>query len=173
LSRRTRLAVNLSHRLRALRYLTTPYNIMMAPEIFYRVEDKGSRAQYVYGEGIFAEDTNTRVHLGGSTRELCSEVENHIDWGSRIPTIFISTYSNKEVASREARRRVREGKEEVVVYQIDIRKKDRPVEFREMRRLASRLGVEIPDCAWNNSKYEYIFQCYVPESAVVDCLGIE
>ncbi|KAH9204096.1 hypothetical protein DL95DRAFT_398805 [Leptodontidium sp. 2 PMI_412] len=146
---------------------------MVAPEIFYRVEDKGSRAQYVYGEGIFAEDTNTRVHLSGSSRELRSEVENHINWRSRIPTIFISTYSTKEVALREARRRIRDGKEKVVVYQIDIREKDRPVEFREMRRLASRLGVEIPDCAWNNSKYEYIFQCHVPESAVVDCWKIE
>jgi hypothetical protein len=145
---------------------------MVALEIFYRVEDKGSRAQHVSGEGIFAEERDTRVHLGGSSRELRSEVENHVDWGSRIPTIFISTYSNKEVALREARRRVREGEEEVVVYQIDIRKKDRPVEFREMRRLARRLGVEIPDYVWNNSKYEYIFQRHVPESVVVG-LGIE
>ena len=66
---------------------------MVAPEIFYRVEDKGSRAQYVPGEGIFAEDRDTRAHLSGSSRELHSEVENHVDWGSRIPTIFISTYS--------------------------------------------------------------------------------
>ncbi|KAN0109942.1 hypothetical protein V8E51_006329 [Hyaloscypha variabilis] len=145
---------------------------MVAPEIFYRVEDEDSRAQYVPGEGIFAEDMDTRVHLGGSSRQLRSQVENHIDWGNRIPTIFISTYSNEEVALREARRRVREGKEEVVVYQIDI-ERSRPVEFREMRRLAQRLGVEIPDYAWNNSKYEYIFLHHVPESAVVDCWEFE
>jgi hypothetical protein len=66
---------------------------MVALEIFYRVEDKGPRAQYVPGEGILAEDRDTRAHLGGSSRELHSEVENYVDWGNRILMIFISTYS--------------------------------------------------------------------------------
>ncbi len=139
----------------------------MTPYIFYRVEDRDSRAQYLDQEGIFAEDTNTEVDLFGSSRRLCSQLENHLDWGSRIPTVFISAYCDEEVAWSEANRRVRDGKEGVVVHTIDIRKRDRPVEYRNIRLLAKRLGVWIPECAWNNSKYEYIFLHHVPESAVV------
>ena len=142
-------------------------NIIMAPSILYRVEDKDSRAQYSVGGGIYAEDRNTPANIRGASWGLYNELKNHIDWKSRTPTVFISAYYKEEVALREAHRRVRDGKEEVVVYQIDIGKRDRRVEYREMRRLATKLRLEIPDCAWNNSKYEYIFLYHVPESAVV------
>jgi hypothetical protein len=84
-----------------------------------------------------------------------------------VPTVLISTYSKEEVASREADRRVREGKKKVVVYKIDSRKKDRPMEYRELRPLMLKLGLEIPERAWNNSKYEYVVLYNVPESAVL------
>jgi hypothetical protein len=140
---------------------------MVAPTILYRVEDEDSRARYFSGKGILAEDTETRVDFRRPSQQLCSELENHIDWSSVVPTVLISTYSEEEVASREADRRVREGKKEVLVYKIDSRKKDRPMEYREMRPLMLKLGLTIPDRAWNNSKYEYVVLYNVPESAVL------
>ena len=43
------------------------------------------------------------------------------------------------------------------------------MEWRNVRILAKRLDLDIPEYAWNNSKYEYIFLHHVPDSAVVDC----
>jgi ketosteroid isomerase-like protein len=145
----------------------------MAPYIFYRVEDEDSRARYLDGKGLFAEDANTWVNLESWSWKLFGKVEDHLDWGSRTPSIFISAYCNEKVALREADRRVREGKEEVVIYEIDTRKRDKSVEYRNMRLLAKRLGVRIPECAWNNSVYEYIFLHHVPESAIVGCTEFE
>jgi hypothetical protein len=140
---------------------------MVAPTILYRVEDEDSRARYLSGKGILAEDTETRVDFRRPNQQLRDELENHVDWSNRVPTVLISTYSEKNVASREAERRVREGKKNVVVYTIDSREKDRPMEYREMRRLMKKLGLKIPYYAWNNSKYEFVVLYNVPESAVL------
>jgi hypothetical protein len=47
---------------------------------------------YVPGEGIFAEDRDTRAHLSGSSRELHSEVENHVDWEQDSNDIHIDIF---------------------------------------------------------------------------------
>jgi len=140
---------------------------MVAPTILYRVEDEDSRGRYLSGKGILAEDTETRVDFRRPSQQLCNELENHIDWSSVVPTVLISTYSKEEVALREADRRVRQGKKKVVVYKIDSQKKDRPMEYRELRPLMLKLGLEIPGRALNNSKYEYVVLYNVPESAVL------
>ena len=85
--------------------------------------------------------------MGDLSRKLCSLVEKHLDWGSRIASIFILTYCYEQVALREAKRRVGEEKEDVIVYMIDIRKRDKPVEYRNMQFLARRLRVKILEYA--------------------------
>ena len=137
----------------------------MGPYILFRVEDDESRARYYGRAGLFAEDRNTRVDFDSWDEELLSEVEAHLDWGNRVPTPFISMYCDEDVAHREAERRVRAGKNNVRVYEIDMRgHKHR--EWRNVRRLAKRLDLDIPKRALNNSKYEYIFLHHVPHSAV-------
>jgi hypothetical protein len=37
---------------------------------------------------------------------------------------------------------------------------------------AERLDFDIPELAWNNSEYEYIFVHHVPDSAVVDWIDL-
>ena len=138
----------------------------MGPYIFFRVEDKESRARYCGKNGLLAEDTDTWVDFNSWDEDLLSEVEAHLDWGNRVPTPFISMYCHKGVAFREAERRVRAGKKNVRVYKINTRKRDEDMEWRELRRLADNLDFDIPDCALNNSEYEYIFLHHVPDSAV-------
>ena len=142
----------------------------MWPDIYFRVEDDESRARYYDEEGLFAEDIHTEVDFDNRGRELYSQVKRHLDWGNRVPTPFISMYCHKGVALREAnRRRANDRKKNVRVYKIDIRESDEHMEFRKVRNLAERLQLRIPESAWNNSEYEYIFLRYVPDSAVVDC----
>jgi hypothetical protein len=74
---------------------------------------------------------------------------------------------DKGMAFREARRRVREGKKDVRVYEINMRESEERREYRNIRLLAERLDFDIPERAWNNSKYQYIFLHHVPDSAVV------
>jgi len=82
-------------------------------------------------------------------------------------------YCDESVAYREAERRVREGKNDVRVYVIDMRESDERREYRNVRLLAEKLGFYIPERAWNNSKYEYIFLHDVPDSAVVSWTDFE
>ncbi|KAH8682891.1 hypothetical protein BGZ60DRAFT_398917 [Tricladium varicosporioides] len=143
----------------------------MAPRYFFRVQDEDSRARCVHGRGIFAEDRYTGDGFHAPIRKQKRRIKNHLNWSSVIASIHISTYCDKVVAFKEAKRRVKEGKEAVRVYKIDtwgrVKKSGKPVEYRNMRVLAEKLGVYIPERAWNNSKYEYIFLHHIPESAVV------
>lgn len=144
----------------------------MGPYIFFRVEDDESRARYYGRAGIFAEDRKTQVNFRSRDRRLLRQVERHLDWGNRVRTPFISMYCHKGVAFREANRRVNRGQTNVRVYKINTRKRDEDMEWRELRHLADNLGFDIPDCAWNNSKYEYIFLHHVPNSAVVGWIDL-
>ena len=139
----------------------------MAPRVFYRVEDEHSRARFIDGEGICAEDTNTVVHFANRGFTLLDQVEQHLNWANRRPTPFISTYCEESVAWSEASRRVARGKEDVRVYTIDMDDSYERAEYRDVRLLARRLGLYINDYAWNNSMYEWIFLHHVPDSAIV------
>lgn len=81
-------------------------------------------------------------------------------------------YCDEGVAQREAERRIGEGKKDVRVYKINMRRSDERREYRNIRLLAERLDFDIPERAWNNSKYEYIFLHHVPDSAVVDLMEV-
>lgn len=139
----------------------------MGPHIFYRVEDEHSRACYIDGHGIIAEDTDTSVNLRKMGESLLNQIAQHLDWSNKHPTPFISTYCEEDVAWREANRRVAAGKRDVRVYKIDTRASNERTEYRNIRRLAENLEYDIPYDAWNNSMYEYVFLYFIPVSAVV------
>lgn len=96
----------------------------MAPPDLYRVIDKSSQARYIPGKGIYAEDTDTIVDFKKTHKHstLYWRLRDHLDWASDRASPFISTYSSLFVAEREARRRVRAGKEDVRIYKIDTAK---------------------------------------------------
>lgn len=111
-----------------------------SPCIFYRVEDASSRAWYSNREGgIVAEDTLTRVNVRGMGYNLRKQLAQHLDWANRYPTPFLLVYSDEDVAWREAERRMRAGKKEVKIYEIDTGKREEPVEYRNVRKLAEKL----------------------------------
>lgn len=141
----------------------------MGPYKFYRVEDEDSRAEYVENAGLWAENTATRVDFRSYDETLFEQVGRHLDWANREPTPFISMYGDKDVAEREANRRVRDGKQNVRVYTINMRMLEKnQCEYRNARRLADKLRLYIPKHAWNNSKYEYICLHHVPQVAIID-----
>ena len=142
-----------------------------APRKFWRVEDSRSRACYVEGEGILAEDLYARVDFDVEGAALRGHLERHLDWSNTRATPFVSVYSDEGTAELEAERRVDARKSDVVVYEIDVDCSYERVEYRNVRRLAGVLAVEIEDKARNNSKYEWIFLHAVPDSAVVGWQG--
>lgn len=141
----------------------------MGPPEFYRVEDEGSRGRYFKGKGMYAEVTDTEFDFSNCDIRL---ILRHLDWKNRIPTPFLSVYCDEEMAIREAERRVREGKKEVRVYKIDMWESDDRVEYRDLRRLAKKQGIYIPDFAWSNSEYEYLCLHHIPDSAVMGWLSL-
>ncbi|OSS54036.1 hypothetical protein B5807_01454 [Epicoccum nigrum] len=138
-----------------------------APRKFWRVEDSSSRACYTEGEGILAEATDTAVSFGRQGTALRAQLRRHLDWSNRRRTPFVSVYSDRRAAWREAERRVAAGKRHVVVYKIDVDCSCERVEYRHVQLLAETLRLRIAYRAWNNSKYEWVFLHAVPDSAVV------
>jgi hypothetical protein len=92
---------------------------------------------------------------------------NHLDWSNRRPTPFISMYNDETVAVEEAERRKRRGMKNVTITVVDVEKVRGRVQYRNVRRLLARQrGRWIPEKAWHNSEYEYIFLHHIPDRAV-------
>ena len=107
------------------------------------------------------------ANFGWKGELLISHLDNHLDWGNRDPTPFISAYTDWTTAEKEALRRIRQGKQHVTITEIDVRKVRGKAQYRHVRGLARRLDYRIPYEAWPNSKYEYVFLHQIPESAIV------
>lgn len=144
-----------------------------APTKFFRVDDADSRAVYIKGEGIFAEDDYKWVDFDGTGARLFGQIKRHLRWANRRPTQFISAYFDKDVAWREAERRRLDGKKDVRIHIINTKKRKEAIEYRYVRRLAKKVGLSIRDEAWNNSKYEYIFLRRIPQSMIVKTIKLE
>jgi hypothetical protein len=140
--------------------------------LFFRVEDENSQARTLPGRGVMAGDTNAEITFD----PLCDWEENtlrrslsdHLDWSYRYPTPFISAYSDEATAVEEAERRKQRGMRHVTITVIDVAEAWEEVEGIEVRMLADGLRLWIPEEAWNNSKYEYVFLHRIPERAVID-----
>ncbi|KAL8299185.1 hypothetical protein RB601_003617 [Gaeumannomyces tritici] len=129
---------------------------------FYRVEDEDSRRRIAPGSGFYAPGESEVGFENGW------ELVAHLDWRNREPTSFISVYSRKDVALREAHRRKRQGKRDVTVTEIDVSLAPWRLEFRNMRRLCASLEVYIETEAWHNSEYEWVFLHCIPKRAIRD-----
>ncbi|OAQ58256.1 hypothetical protein VFPPC_12222 [Pochonia chlamydosporia 170] len=138
---------------------------------FYRVEDEDSQAVTILGEGISAMGT-ARIDFGAiygrETEVLRWNLEQHLHWNSDYRSPFISAYEDEDVAFDIAYGRKKKGKNRVSVTVIDVSRVYGEVEFREMRPLAKRLGIWIPEKAYNNSKHEWVFLHDIPDDAIVD-----
>ena len=94
-------------------------------------------------------------------------VENHLDWQNKNPSPFISVYSDERRAEIEARRRVRDGHDDVFIWEIDTNEAKNVAQYRNLRRFAKKSGIWIPDFAWDNSEYEWLFLNQIPEAMIV------
>jgi hypothetical protein len=146
---------------------------MVDSSLFYRVEDECSQARTTDGRVICSGDRYASVDFkarhGRKLEALGRHVTNHLDWSNRRPTPFISMYNDDTVAFEEAERRKRRGMKNVTITVVDVEKVRGRVQFRNVRwLLAHRLGRWIPEKAWHNSKYEYIFLHYIPDRAVTE-----
>lgn len=143
--------------------------MMTAPTTLWRVTDKSSRSQYYEGEGILAEDQNSRITFNSRKGTLRWVLGGHLIWELRRASPFISTYSNRHVAWKQAKQRVERGKEDVKIHKIDVNASNKPVEYRNVQGLAFRLRMEIPQRALHHSEYEYVFLGHIPDRAVTAC----
>lgn len=87
-----------------------------SPRSYYRVEDEGSQAVTLPGQGIRArgpEMIDFRARYGWSFRVLKRNVMNHMNWQSPYVSSLISTYCDEKAAWAEAERRVARGRRNV------------------------------------------------------------
>lgn len=136
----------------------------------FRVEDATSRAQWT-SDGIIS-GSDTSVTFSGRTseekQELRMAVENHLNWYSSTDTPFISVYGDRNRAFQEARRRVNNGAEDVVVYEINVPFSLKGhVQFRLVPKLMRELSAPIPEMAVRNAEFEFIFLHHIPPECIV------
>ncbi|KAM0714211.1 hypothetical protein Q7P37_009998 [Cladosporium fusiforme] len=136
------------------------------PTTFFRVESDSSRARWRERKGIVARK-KTALSFRRACPEFLEMVENHLDWGSGVPSPFISVYSEMQRAQQEADRRMEEGHNGVVIWEIDTYKARNKVEYRNLRPFTEKYGIHIPGRALNNSKYEWIFLNRIPDAMIV------
>ena len=142
----------------------------MAPRKYWRVQDEHSQSRYDERWGMLAGDPHSSIDFNPRGWEeedvFINELENHLDWGNREPTVFISVYTDEDRAYEEAERRMERGRQQVVVHEI-VPLRDHSMEYRSVRGLAEWWGVEIPEEAYRNSEYEYVFLHQIVPEAVV------
>ncbi|KAJ6192041.1 hypothetical protein J3E72DRAFT_175163, partial [Bipolaris maydis] len=90
----------------------------------------------------------------------------HFIWRLKRASPFISAYGDKRVAYKQAEQRVREGKKNITIYEIDVYASNRCVEYHNVRYLAETLGLDIPARALHHSKHECVFLGHIPDTAV-------
>ncbi|KAI6350967.1 hypothetical protein MCOR25_010251 [Pyricularia grisea] len=140
-----------------------------APRVFHRVEDATSRGRICTKRGL---STSFKAAFRAESFDSIDNeylLEMHLIWGKRVPTPYISTYSKRCAAEREARRRVKDGMRDVTISTIDLDMlPDWELEFRNVRRVCKNLDLRIKDRAYNNSEHEWIFLNEIPKEAVVE-----
>lgn len=138
-----------------------------APTKFFRVESESSCVRRREGRGIVAQKKSA-LKFSWDCPEILEMVENHLDWQSKIPSAFISVYSEMDRARQEADRRVETGHNDVVIWEIDTNEAKYKAQYRNLRRFAKKGGIQIPKFASNNSKYEWLFLNQIPDAMIVE-----
>jgi hypothetical protein len=136
------------------------------PTVFFRVQDEYSQAQYCEHRGILSKN-QSNASFNPRLSKTRQTIQDHLNWASRKSSTFISVYSDWATANREARRRLADGHANVVIWKIDTLKGHRKAQYRNIRLLALRCRIWVPDKAWNNSEHEWLFLHQVPESMIV------
>jgi hypothetical protein len=137
-----------------------------SPTVFFRVQDEYSQAQYCEHRGILSKN-QSNASFDPRLSKTRRTIQDHLDWASRKSSTFISVYSDWATANREARRRLADGHANVIIWKIDTQKGHKKAQYRNIRLLALRCRIWVPDKAWNNSEHEWLFLHRVPESMIV------
>lgn len=139
---------------------------------FYRVYHSGSISQYDDDDGFLAGDPNRDLDFNPRTQrektELTQLLEQHLDWYNRDRTPFISMYKKLQTAIETAKAWERRGKRNVRIAGIDRDALENYgyVRYRNVRRLAGKLGLWIDREIWQSTENELIVFRQIPAGAV-------
>lgn len=140
----------------------------------WRVMDADSQGIFCPRKGVLAGNTKTKVNLfarkGYGRKVLKDELGRHLVWANRVKSSLISAYFNYDAALREARRRIKVGKKDVIIICIDLDEVTRRsgIQFRAVGKLAGKIRLRIPREAQHNSIYEIVFLNRIPMSVIKD-----
>ncbi|KAL8793811.1 MAG: hypothetical protein Q9195_003641 [Heterodermia aff. obscurata] len=140
------------------------------PRRLYRVDYEDAWSEYIPELG-FQAATTTHEHLLADYPALFIEsLENHLDWKSRVPSPYISLFSQKLHAENWALKWMeRHPGKECCVFEINGMKLDRACLFRPYS-MGDSLGAD----SWVDP-HEYLCLHFVPEDAIIAswCLELD
>lgn len=138
--------------------------------LFWRVTEKYSVAAFEPGQGFIAGDTSFSVTLDPVIQDDAIEIEEHIkrhlNWKNKNSTPFISAYLDFHMAKIEALRRMKDGKESVVLWKIRLYVGNE-IEWVTINGLKRNLGFWISENAFHNARYGAVFVHEIPRDYVV------
>lgn len=141
---------------------------------FFRVTDGSSADPYRPRYGFAAGITRSRINLvpgpnaWTEKRRLIDAIIRHLDWNNRDRTHFVSVDLDYETAVWEARRRMRAGMQDVILWEIRVPEDDNEGwrMWKTVNRLKRELGFWIEDKAFHRAKYEALFLHRIPQRYV-------
>ncbi|OWT42915.1 hypothetical protein VFPPC_17892 [Pochonia chlamydosporia 170] len=147
--------------------------------LLYRVSDADAQAKRHPGQGIVTiEDMQVEVRpfldwrkcTPREYRKYAELLYEHMDWQSDAMSPFISATRDYNWARGEARRRVEQGNQDVVIYHIETKISSGNVQFRPILSLLERLGIEEDELNYGAQAlldHECLFLHQIPEESIV------
>ncbi|KAG8830195.1 hypothetical protein FRC18_008541 [Serendipita sp. 400] len=133
------------------------------PLILYRIHYPESQTRYSQRRGFTAASNFTPYAING----FRNAVTNHLDWGCKVRSPFISTFRNREHAENWARRRlIKNDSDSCEIMKIKVDLDDDVMVFR-LAYLVDRLAITT---ALDRSKIwsEYIFFHRIPSEVILE-----
>ncbi|KAG8822504.1 hypothetical protein FRC18_011017 [Serendipita sp. 400] len=133
------------------------------PLILYRVHYPGSQTRYSQRRGFTAASRFTPYAING----FRNAVTNHLDWGCKVRSPFISTFRNREHAENWARRwAFNNDPESCEIVKMRIDSDDDVMVFR-LAYLVDRLGIST-SLDRSQIRSEYIFFRRIPSEVILE-----
>ncbi|KAG2119207.1 hypothetical protein DEU56DRAFT_137636 [Suillus clintonianus] len=140
------------------------------PRYLYRVYDEESCSQFNRASGFVASIPNAVYNP--EHRNARRQLKQHMNWGNRYRTPFISVTGSREKALEYALQRVEMGRRTVSIVKIDSSRLERAnIDVYRMCDLVEQIGAYIKPEA--NNEHEYLCVRRIPANAVIECLTLD
>ncbi|KZF20618.1 hypothetical protein L228DRAFT_240398 [Xylona heveae TC161] len=147
----------------------------LRPRYLWRVQHPGCQTEYIEGQGLYAQDTDT-FYKDDQRKEFGQSVENNLSWHSRVVQPYIALFSEQDHAVNWIYKlwSNQDFEEEAIIgwtlFKIDSRELEDVYVFK-FSTVVKKLGLRnFPRAAGNQVSNCYIALHSIPDSAIEEII---